>query len=214
MKEKVKDMFEQVTMPEKTEEKIHNAMTERRKTKRHHAANLAARVATAAAVLAMVLLISPTARAAVTNIVKKVIVFEDSGITVTKEITPEGENGVTVFVDTEAPPFAVLEDGRLYFRGNGENIDITDLLTPEEPYIYTYTDGEGYKHYMAVGTDDTVENYGIHEFLKEEREGMQEWEGWATGYGRNYLDPETNKAYAWLSIVWDELDVPWPMPGA
>lgn len=29
----------------------------------------------------------------------------------------------------------------------------------------------------------------------------------------NFLDPETEMCYPWVESVWEELDVPWPMPG-
>ena len=65
---------------------------------------------------------------------------------------------------------------------------------------------------MAVGYSGSIENYGIYEFIREVTEGQADWEGWVTGTGRNDLDPETETRYPWVDIVWQELNIPWPMP--
>ena len=125
-------------------------------------------------------------------------------------MTDEEGNVVGVAgVDTEAPPFARIVNGRLYFVGNGEKIDITDMLSEEDPYIYTYVDDYGLTHAMAVGYSDSLENYGIYEFIWEETE---EGKDWVTGTGRNFLNPETETRYPWVDLIWEKLDVPWPMP--
>ena len=90
---------------------------------------------------------------------------------------------------------------------NGEKIDITDRIGEDRPFYYTYTDDYGLTHYMAVGYSGKLENFGIYEFLKDEQEG------WVNGTGRNFLNPETEERYPWVDMVWEEFDVPWPMPG-
>lgn len=211
MKEQVKDMFEQVTMPEESAQKIRQAMAENWKPKRSPLGNMGKTVATAAAMFALILVISPIARAAINDLVVKYF-FPGSGITVYEQTDENGNPESIVAVDTEAPAFARLVNGRLYFLGNGEKIDITDLITEEKPYYYTYKDDYGLTHYMAVGCSGAIENYGIYEFIREEKENQKEWEGWVTGTGRNFLDPETETRYPWVEIVWEDLNVPWPMP--
>ena len=88
-------------------------------------------------------------------------------------------------------------------------IDITDEITEEKPYFYTYVDDYGLTHAMAVGYSGTLENYGIYEFIWEDVDGTRDW---VTGTGRNFLSSETETRYPWVDIVWAELDVPWPMP--
>ena len=66
---------------------------------------------------------------------------------------------------------------------------------------------------MVVGYSDSMENFGIYEFIREVQEGQQPWEGWSNGYGRNFLDPETEIRYPWVDIVWQQLEIPWPLPG-
>ena len=36
---------------------------------------------------------------------------------------------------------------------------------------------------------------------------------WLGGEGANYLDMETGKVYPWLVNAWEELNIPWPLPG-
>lgn len=206
MKEQVKAMFEQVTMPQETAQKIRSAMDDagRRKQK-----PVCRSLATAAAVLALVLVLSPQARAAVEGWVVKYF-FPESDLTVYEQTDASGNViGIAGVVDTEAPPFARMVNGRLYFLGNNEKIDITDEITEEQPYFYTYVDDYGLTHAMAVGYSGSIENYGIYEFIREEAGGTRDW---VTGTGRNFLSPETETRYPWVDLVWEELDIPWPMP--
>lgn len=210
MKEYVKEMFEGITMPEETEQKIRMVMAEDREPERKYSGSLR-RIAAAAAVFVLIFALSPTARAAVNNIVVKFF-FPGSDITVYEETDENGDTVSIVVVDTEAPAFARIVNGRLYFLGNGEKIDITDQIAEEEPYFYTYKDDYDLTHYMAVGYSGSIENFGIYEFIREEKEGQKDWEGWVTGTGRNFLNPETETRYPWVDIVWAKLNVPWPMP--
>ena len=207
MKEQVRVMFSEITMPEETEQKVLAAVSRRRKKPQ---TPFVRSIATLAAVLALVILVSPTARAALENWVVKYF-FPGSDLTIYEQTDESGNvTGIVGVVDTEAPPFARMVNGRLYFLGNGEKIDITDILTEETPYFYTYLDDYGLTHYMAVGYSGELTNYGIYEFIKEETPGQ---ETWVTGTGRNFLDPETESRYPWVDIVWEELAIPWPKPG-
>lgn len=211
MKEDVKNMFAQITMPEETEKAISQAIDVKWKPKKKVSIVFAKSVAAAAAVLILMLTISPTARAAFNNRVVKYF-FPGSDITIYEETNENGEVVGITAVDTGAPPFARMVNDRLYFVGNGEKIDITEEITEETPYYYTYLDDYGLTHYMAVGYSGSIDNYGIYEFIREEKEGMQEWEGWVTGTGRNFLDPETESRYPWVDIIWEDLNIPWPKP--
>lgn len=206
MNEQVKEMFEQTTMPQETVERIRSAM---QKTGKNARKPVRRTLATAAAVLALVLFISPQARAVFDNWVVKYF-WPDSDITIYEEINEEGAVEATVaVVDTEAPPFARMVNGRLYFLGNNEKIDITDEITEEQPYYYTYVDDYGLTHAMAVGFSGSIENYGIYEFIWKEADGERNW---TAGTGRNFLSAETETRYPWVDIVWEELDIPWSKP--
>ena len=206
MKNQIRDMFEQTTMPRETERKIRAAMEQRgRRTERPRWKT----AATAAAVLAILLLISPQARAAVEDWVVKYF-FSGSDLTIYQQTDPQGNvTGIMATVDTEAPAFAQVVDGRLYFLGNGENLDITNEIAEDNPFFYTYVDEYGLTHAMAVGYSGSIENYGIYEFIWEDVDGPRDW---VTGSGRNFLSSETATRYPWVDLVWQELNVPWPMP--
>ena len=206
MKEQVKNMFEEITMPEETAKKIRAAMGDAGGNKRKPVCRP---MATAAAVLAMLLILSPQARAAFDNWVVKYF-WPDSDLTIYEEINENGIAEATIaVVDTEAPPFAQIINGRLYFLGNGQKIDITDQIGENNPYFYTYVDEYGFTHEMAVGYSGTIENYGIYEFIWKEEDGERNW---TAGTGRNFLSPETEMRYPWVDIIWEKLDIPWPMP--
>lgn len=205
MKEDVKEMFAQITMPEAAEERIRTAMA--RKSRSTHRP-VWKKAAAFAVMLALVLVLSPTARAAMEDWVVKYF-FPGSDITIYEKTDANGNVVGITGVDTEAPPFARIVNGRLYFFGNNEEIDITDEITEESPYFYTYVDDYGLTHAMAVGYSGSIENYGIYEFIWEDVNGQRDW---ITGTGRNFLSIETETRYPWVDIVWEHLDIPWPMP--
>lgn len=211
MKDKVKDMFAQVTMPEKTEQAVLHAMEEKCKPRRSAQLGLGGRIAAIAAILALVLVISPEARAAVEGWVLK-YVWPESGLSVYEQTDADGNVIGAMAVDTESQSFAECRDGRLYYTHNGEEMDITDQITEEEPFYHSYVDEYGLTHYRAVGYSGSIENFGIYEFIRKVEDGQQVWEGWEGGSGRNFLNPETETRYPWVDIVWEELNVPWPKP--
>lgn len=209
MKDKVKEMYEDVKMPEECVQRIYSAVRKKPGKKKNA---WVGKVAATAAMLALVLSLSPQVRAAVNDLVVRYF-FPGSGLTIYEETDENGEVVRVVAVDTESEAFAKMRDGRLWFTANGEEIDITDLIEEDKPFYYTYTDGYGLTHYMAVGYSGTLDNFGIYEFMRENKDGQKDWEGWSNGAGRNYLDPETETRYPWVDIVWEELNIPWPKPG-
>ena len=206
MKDQIRDMYEQTTMPQETEQRIRAAMA---KDIKRAGSTYWKTAATAAAVLLMVLLISPQARASVEGWVVKYF-FPGSDLTIYQKTDAQGNvTGIMASVDTEAPAFAQIVDGRLYFLGNGERIDITDEIAEDAPYFYTYVDTYGLTHAMAVGYSGSIGNFGIYEFIWEEADGVRDW---ITGSGRNFFSSETGTRYSWVDLVWQQLNVPWPMP--
>ena len=205
MKE-MKDMFAGITMPEETERKVRAAMdTGARRQKRP----ILPTVAALTAMLAAVIMLSPAARAAANQWMVKYF-WPDSDITIYEVKDPDGEVEATVaVVDTEAPAFARVVNGRLYFLGNGQKIDITDQIKEDAPYYYTYVDEYGMTHEMVVGYSGSLENFGIYEFIWKEEAGEKVW---TTGTGRNFLSNDTGTRYPWIETVWEHLDIPWPMP--
>lgn len=204
MKDRVKNMYEEIRMPKHCEEAILRAAEEKQARRRTPALRP---VFAAAAVLALVICLAPPVWAAVENLVMK---FQDSetGLTVYEGENEKGEKTVMAQSETGEVTFVEVRQGRLYFTGNGENLDITDAVQDGRPYIYTYQDQNGYTIYRIVGIAGTVENYGGYSFVKD-GEGM-----WFSGEGHNYMDTETGQVYPWVEAMWQELNIPWPKPAA
>ena len=215
MKDKVKEMYDQIVMPEECELKIRRAMTQKEQGKKPARAGYALRPATVMAALLAVLLFASVAmnnevQAAVSNMVR--YVFGGAA-----HIVVDTESGdvldVTAFDETgmENPVFVEAGDGKMYFSYDGQYIDITDKTSMETPYIHKYIDDENIEHTIIIG--GVPNNFGVFEFYREVVEGQQDWQGWIGGYSENYLDRETEKAYPWVAAAWEELDLLWPMPG-
>lgn len=190
--------FDSVHMPKECEDRILNTISTPRRKFRPAAA--------VAAVVALVLVLgmSPTVRAAVEDWITTR--FPGLDLTIQQRTTEEGIEEMIVSIDTEAPTFAYMENGRLYFTGNGENLDITDEITEEKPYFYTCEDDRGHEIYFVVGYDGTIENFGTYEFIKKDGQ-------WLTGSGRNFLSCQVEgQVYPWVKVVWDTLNIPWSMP--
>lgn len=203
MKDRVKNMYEEIRMPKRCEEAILRAAE---KTQAQRRTSILRPVFAAAAVLALVICLAPPVWAAVENLMLK---FRDSetGLTVYEGENEKGEMVVQAQAETGEVSFAEVRQGRLYFTGNGENLDITEAVAGGKPYIYTYQDQNGYTIYRIVGTSGTLENFGGYSFIKDE-EGM-----WFSGEGHNYMDTQTEQVYPWVEAMWQELNIPWPMPG-
>lgn len=190
--------YDSVHMPKECEARILSNLSAPRRKFRPSAA--------VAAVVALVLVLgmSPTVRAAVEDWITTR--FPGLDLTIQQRTTEEGIEEMIVSIDTEARTFAYTENGRLYFTGNGENLDITDEITEEKPYFYTCEDNRGHEIYFVVGYDGTIENFGTYEFIKKDGQ-------WLTGSGRNFLCSQVEgQAYPWVKVVWDTLNIPWPMP--
>lgn len=107
----------------------------------------------------------------------------------------------------EGGSFVTVQDGRLYFTGNREHIDITDLCSNDKAYIYPLNSGNGTIHYLCVG--GTPDNYGYCEFIFDLNAEEQPWK---IGGGSNHLDRDNNwEPYGWYVDVKETLGHPWPI---
>lgn len=113
----------------------------------------------------------------------------------------------------QGPSWLGESEGRLYFVGNGEDIDITEQISLEEPFTYAYLDSSGTVHYLAVG--------GVYDGalgIGESKMGWAEWtydltggEGMELGWdGKSigYWDNETDEEYAWHVKAKEVLAIP------
>ena len=138
--------------------------------------------------------------------------------TITDKESGETMSGMSSSYDTGTTPQWMEEtDGRLYFTGNGEHIDITDLISYDVPFTYIYTDAKQVTHYIAIGGvyDDPEKAYSIgwFEFFRNApdsgevfQEGADRWIG---GYGAHFSDPDTDIDYGWYTTAMKEMEIPW-----
>lgn len=110
---------------------------------------------------------------------------------ITYTYTPGGDR--TEYDTSLHTPFTEFVDGRVYFTANGENLDITDQFSEEEPFTYIFTDSHLLTHYIAIG--GTPENPGYLEMIQM---------NWSVGFGAscggmgvNTWNNEADARYGW-----------------
>ena len=111
----------------------------------------------------------------------------------------------TVGPNTEIP--IEVEDGRLFFVANGEHMDITDLCSEEEAFVYMLQDNTGIHHYFIVG--GTPESPGYQIFLQIPGTEMG---GWVCGGSEGVTTAESG----WLIRPWaqdgkEKVGHSWPL---
>ncbi len=74
----------------------------------------------------------------------------------------KGSHETIDWPDGSADPVEV-RDGRLWFTADGQEVDITDLVDEDTPYIYIITLEDGGLDYVIAG--GTPENYGYAEVV-------------------------------------------------
>lgn len=150
-----------------------------------------------AAVLVLCLAVSASAAAGM-NILGQFRAW--SGAVDTWYETDDGERGVQGSIDLDNMKVpAELRDGRLYFTANGENIDITDVISDTQAYTYSFTNEQGTYHLIVGGKP---ESFGWAEF---DQDANGEWVGgsFCGGEVGGSINPP------WLQNAKKELGVPW-----
>lgn len=139
--------------------------------------------------------------------------FRDSGLRIT-----EGENHVEAEVNTgSVTTWLHHADGRLYFVGNGENMDITERISMEEPFTYAYTDEEGIRIHIAVGRLDAEPYVSIQQSVgwavwyrdMNKAEAGMPYTGWIGGTSSGHWNNAADAEYEWHASARREFDVPW-----
>lgn len=114
-------------------------------------------------------------------------------------------------------PWLVQEDDRLYFTANGETIDITDRISFETPFTYTYVDKQNLIHYLAVGgtfeADIGVESVGTVEYVRHklvmEANPGSLYAGWLSHVIRGSdLKSMEDKFFPWIHKAFEILELP------
>ena len=172
MEHEIRDIFASERMPADCAARIEAAMAKPRRAR-----TLPRALSAIAAVLALVLMLGsiPAVRAGAQDIYERFIhtispeladeigeVEEDHVVLINGFHATSGDatgNDLKIWIYEEKNvKFCEARDGRLYFTGNGENMDITDLCSAEKAFVYAVADKDGRVGYLAVG--GTPENYG------------------------------------------------------
>ncbi len=81
----------------------------------------------------------------------------------------------------DQPQWLEFGQQRLYFTANGEYLDITDQISEDTPFAYTYDDAEGVRHHVAVGGvysgSEAPITVGWAEWLQQAPYGDGDWLG-------------------------------------
>lgn len=177
MERKLHDYFESETMPQDCADRIRENLCKNRSSRRSVPRVLTA----AAAVLALVVMLCNVSavRVGAQELYERLIhtiapeladrygeIEEDHVVTFNGFHITNGDatgNELDVWIyEEEHVDFCEVRDGRLYFVANGENIDITELCSPEKAFVYAVADPDGRVAYLAVG--GTPENYGQYSY--------------------------------------------------
>ena len=116
----------------------------------------------------------------------------------------EAFSRVVVHTDDLTDPVR-LEEGRMIFIVNGEELDITDEVSQTKGFRYEYSDEAGNTHLWLVGLNSEERaNYGYAEYIKD-ASGT-----WTCGYSaRVNIEADGQTTAQWLEIAKSELDIPW-----
>ena len=89
-----------------------------------------------------------------------------SAVYETTEGSIMGSTSVTTIELKDEPGIPLLlEEGRLYFTGDGGKTDITDFISETEPYFIDVMDEEGNTHTFIIGGRPEAEYYGYAEMI-------------------------------------------------
>ena len=125
---------------------------------------------------------------------------------ITQEVDENGETSSISILHTDNLTEPVkIDDGKIYFVVNDEEIDITDKISETTAFEYEYTDDEGNTHIWLVGLNsDNIEDYGYAEYIKN-IDG-----DWTGGYSARVNIESDGKTNAeWLENAKSEKTIPW-----
>lgn len=223
MEKHLKESFAKLTMPEACEQRIQQAIAEKREKSLRPEWMRA--VAAAAALVLVVLIgvnfdaVKVYAGEAIEHIIHTLNpeetvplgkVGENIYVSYGGVVSSQDENGSTsTFTINEDLP-AEVRGGRLYFMANGENIDITDLCSVDTAYIYTLEDDTGILHYIIVG--GTPDNWGYQIFMKDPSCADGDPDGWIAGGAANHCGQDSDwEPYGWVVDAKERIGHPWPI---
>ncbi len=114
------------------------------------------------------------------------------------------------------PRGLVERDGRLYFVDGDTEQDITDLISDDEPFLYSHVDTEGYERCIAIGgtfTPDTdLDGVYWAELQKDAilAENVRYASScWIGGQAIGHWDNEADDYYGWYKKAKEYFGWPW-----
>ena len=140
------------------EEKVLSAVMPQVKPKKKIKPLFKALIAAAAAAVVVL-----AGTVAASNIVIRGGYKTPTGITVSYWFTEGGGSWSTHYDEDRGTPIKVEEGNRLMFVALEENVDITDLVDGDTPYIYSYDNSNGDACYIIVGGE--AGDYGYIEAI-------------------------------------------------
>ena len=224
MEKKVFEAFDELHMSDECTEKIRCSLNETRSVS--HRVCFAPLAAAACLLLVIVLFANaPTAQAweNISEGIKNAIVsffypeanvkeqyqFENGNFMAEKGTKPNGQDYNSVqYLTGSVPTWLKAEKNGLYFQANGESIEISGIISDEDPFTYIFTDNSGIRHYIIVGGvygmgEDGLENVGWAEFVQKAPYDMMK--SWIGGYSKG-SGPWYNNGRDALGII------PWKHP--
>ena len=125
------------------------------------------------------------------------------------EIIRGGQHVSVMYALDAHTPFTEYRDGRVWFVANGEELDITEEFSEEEPFTYIFTDRMFIEHYIAIG--GTADNPGWLEMM------YTSWEekprSFVQGSSSNTWNNSADERYGWetrAEEIFGEYGVHWP----
>lgn len=234
MKERIYSAFAEITMPPDCEKQILEAVDQKKKQESHRR-NFQRIAAAAACLMAVILFLSrPTMVEALENAISSALerftVTAEDGTSTVRYESSDGKFHVEDVYDQDgkltigsggnnisiAPEWYVEQNDRLYFAGNGEWIDVTDLISMDTPFTYVYTDQGGIIHYICIGgacgPNPELWNVGYAEWYYDPNyvDVNGNVGNWIGGYADNYWDKETDDDWPWLQKAKADMGIPWP----
>lgn len=128
------------------------------------------------------------------------------GSTVRARLTSD-ENTLVHESGSDGKELFAAEDGRIYFIGSGEHIDITDSIGEDKAYVYTYTHPErNIKHYFIAG--GSADSFGYAEVFPYPNTNFWEYNG-INLYCNRFIDDNSSLIcyQPWLYSALNELNI-------
>ena len=233
MSEKIYSAFNDLQMSDRCQQNILTAMHQNKNHSKITPRMIRITAAAACLIAVLLLLCNPTVVAAlestIASALEKITQEQKDGTTLVRYDSSDGkfyaediyrEDGYLLYGRgrnnlLKTPAWYVEQNNRVYFAGNNEWIDVTDLISIDTPFTYVYTDHGGIVHYVAIGgvydPDPELCNVGYAEWYYDpdfvDTHGIRGH--WVGGYCDNYWNKDTDDDWPWLAKAKEDMGIPW-----